>query len=195
MLFLWSGGSGGSDGLGWSDGQPALLRLVRLAEAHLAARPAVVADRLLAAVLGAGVAEREVAGEMLAADIARAAGRRGLALRKIRVQVGARHAVELAFVFQNPQETIFTGKPADPALTKMVGDMWTNFARTGNPSVPGFGWPAYEARRRMTAILNRSPHVKSDPLKAQRELLTPLIRHIINASYESMNYNVPFVLY
>ena len=106
---------------------------------------------------------------------------------------GACHAVELAFVFQNPQETIFTGKPADPALTKMVGDMWTNFARTGNPSVPGFGWPAYEARRRMTAILNRSPHMQSDPLKAQRELLTPLIRHIINASYESMNYNVPFV--
>ena len=66
------------------------------AEAHLAAGPAVVADQLLAAVLGAGVAEGEVAGEMLAADIARAAGRRGLALRKIRVQVGARHAVELA---------------------------------------------------------------------------------------------------
>ena len=28
---------------------------------------------------------------------------------------------------------------------------------------------------------------------SQSKLLTPLIRHIINASYESMNYNVPFV--
>ena len=106
---------------------------------------------------------------------------------------GACHAVELAYVFQNPQDTIYTGKPADPELTKTVGEMWANFARTGDPSVPGFEWIAYDEKRRSTAIISRSPHIKNDPLKAQRKLLSPLLRYMINASYVSLDYNVPFV--
>ena len=106
---------------------------------------------------------------------------------------GACHAVELAYVFQNPQETIFTGEPADPALTKTVGDMWANFARSGDPSVPGFDWIAYDEKQRATAIICRSPYIKSDPLRAQRELLSPLLRYMINASYATLDYNVPFV--
>lgn len=106
---------------------------------------------------------------------------------------GACHAVELAYVFQNPQETIFTGKPADPELTKLVGDMWANFARTGNPSVHGFDWPAYDEKQRLTAVINRSPHITSDPLRTQRELINPLLRYMVNASYATLDYNVPFV--
>ena len=106
---------------------------------------------------------------------------------------GACHAVELAYVFQNPQETIFTGKPADPVLTKTVGDMWANFARTGDPSVPGLNWLSYDEKQRATAIISRSPHLKSDPLKEQREMLSPLLRYMINASYATLDYNVPFV--
>ena len=106
---------------------------------------------------------------------------------------GACHAVELAYVFQNPLETVFTGKPADSALTKMVGDMWANFARTGDPSIPGFVWPAYDEKRRLTAIISLSPHIESDPLKAQRKLLSPILRYKINPSYATMDYNVPFV--
>lgn len=106
---------------------------------------------------------------------------------------GACHAVELAYVFQNPQETIFTGKPADPDLTKQVGTMWANFARTGDPSVPGLDWSAYDDKQRSTAIISLSPHIKSDPLKAQREQLSPLLRYMINASYATLDYNVPFV--
>lgn len=106
---------------------------------------------------------------------------------------GACHAVELSYVFQNPQETIFTGEPADAGLTKIVGDMWANFARTGDPSVPGLDWNAYDEKLRSTAIISRSPHIKNDPLKAQRELLSPLLRYMINASYATLDYNVPFV--
>lgn len=106
---------------------------------------------------------------------------------------GACHAVELSYVFQNPQEMIFTGEPADPSLTKAVGDMWANFARTGDPSVPGLDWTTYNEKQRSTAIISRSPHIKSDPLKAQRELLSPLLRYKINMSYATLDYNVPFV--
>ena len=106
---------------------------------------------------------------------------------------GACHAVELSYVFQNPQETIYTGKPADPELTKKVGDMWANFARTGDPSIPGLDWTAYDEKLRSTAIISLSPHIKIDPLKAQREQLSPLLRYMINASYATLDYNVPFV--
>lgn len=106
---------------------------------------------------------------------------------------GACHAVELSYVFQNPQETIFTGEPADAQLTKVVGDMWANFARTGDPSLPGLDWIAYDEKKRATAIISLSPYIKNDPLKAQRELLSPLLRYMINASYATLDYNVPFV--
>ena len=106
---------------------------------------------------------------------------------------GACHAVELSYVFQNPEETIFIGKPADPKLTKQVGEMWANFARTGDPSIPGFVWPAYDEKQRLTAIISLSPHIESDPLKVQRKLLSPILRYKINPSYATMDYNVPFV--
>ena len=106
---------------------------------------------------------------------------------------GACHAVELAYVFQNPKEAIFTGTPADPGLTKTVGDMWANFARTGDPSVPGLDWPAYDEKNRSTAVINLSPEIKSDPLKEHRKQLSPILRYMINPSYASLDYNVPFV--
>ena len=106
---------------------------------------------------------------------------------------GACHAVELAYVFQNPKETIFTGKAADPELTRIVGDMWANFARCGDPSVPELEWQPYTADSRMTAVISLSPYMKSDPLKAQREQLSPILRYMINASYATLDYNVPFV--
>ena len=107
--------------------------------------------------------------------------------------LGACHAVELSYVFCNPQETIFTGEPADPQLTETVSDMWANFARTGDPSVPGLEWPAYNERSRETAIIGIPPQIKSDPLGARRRELSPLLRYRINTSYASMDYNVPFV--
>ncbi|MBQ7500473.1 MAG: carboxylesterase/lipase family protein [Clostridia bacterium] len=106
---------------------------------------------------------------------------------------GACHAVELAYVFQNPQDTIFTGAPADPALTKTVGDMWANFARTGDPSVPGFAWPLYDEKQRETAIIGLTQHTESDPLRSRREQLSSLLRYMINPSYANLDFHVPFV--
>lgn len=106
---------------------------------------------------------------------------------------GACHAVELAYVFQNPQETIFTGERADDALTKAVGEMWTNFARTGDPSIPELKWEPYDKENRATVIIGKNLKIKNDPLSAQRKILNPLLRYKINASYTTLDYNVPFV--
>ena len=100
---------------------------------------------------------------------------------------GACHAVELAYVFQNPEQTIFTGEPADAGLTEKVGDMWANFARFGDPSIPELDWLPYTEEDRMTAVISLSPYMKNDPLKAQREQLSPILRYMINASYAALD--------
>lgn len=106
---------------------------------------------------------------------------------------GACHAVELAYVFGNTEETIFTGKPADKELSGLVMQMWASFARTGDPSTDDLRWRLYDEEERRTMILCREPHIESDVLAEQRKLLMPLLRHMINASYATLDYNVPFV--
>lgn len=106
---------------------------------------------------------------------------------------GACHAVELAYVFGNTEETIFTGKPADKALSDLTMQLWTNFARTGDPSTESLLWKPYDVEERQTMVLSAQPHVESDVLGAQRKLLKPLARHMIKGSYSTLDYNVPYV--
>ncbi len=104
--------------------------------------------------------------------------------------MGACHAVELAYVFGNVQNVIYTGKPADTELSRKVMDYWAHFALTGEP---GEDWPAYTEERRDTMVLSRDCHVEQDILKDQREELNPLLDVFINASYATLEYNVPFM--
>ncbi|MBQ9680626.1 MAG: carboxylesterase/lipase family protein [Ruminococcus sp.] len=106
---------------------------------------------------------------------------------------GACHAVELAYVFGNLDETIYTGKRADEALSKLVMTMWTNFARTGDPSCGELTWEPYSADHRATMVLGKNAELRNDILAEQRKLLYPLLRYMINPSYATLDYNVPFV--
>jgi para-nitrobenzyl esterase len=45
------------------------------------------------------------------------------------------HAAELAAVFNNPQETFFSGRAYDDAFNHTMQRMWVNFAKTGDPSL------------------------------------------------------------
>ncbi|MBQ1838860.1 MAG: carboxylesterase family protein, partial [Ruminococcus sp.] len=103
------------------------------------------------------------------------------------------HAVELAYVFGNLEETIYTGEVADETLSDTVMQMWTNFARTGDPSVEGLAWAPYTEHARDTMVISREPQLKNDVLGARRRLLSPLLRHMINPSYATLDYNVPFI--
>lgn len=103
------------------------------------------------------------------------------------------HAVELAYVFGNTEDTIYTGKPADPALSRQVQDQWVRFAQTGDPGDENLPWPAYETEERWTMILAENSGAEKDPLSAQRKLLDPILEYRLNASYADMDYNVPFV--
>lgn len=106
---------------------------------------------------------------------------------------GACHAVELAYVFGNTQETIYTGAPADEEMSKQVMQMWTNFARCGDPSIDGFDWKPYEPGERQTAVIAKDNiRMHSDVLSEQRKLLMPIIKYMVNPSYADLDYNVPY---
>ncbi len=107
--------------------------------------------------------------------------------------LGACHAVELAYVFGNLEETIYTGEKGSPLLSRDAQNLWVSFARTGVPQTGSLAWPAYEEEKRSTMVLSRHPAVKEDPLADSRELLSPLCSCWINPSYADMKYNVPFV--
>lgn len=106
---------------------------------------------------------------------------------------GACHAVELAYVFGNREETLYTGQVADEELSRLVQEMWTNFARTGDPSAESHAWPVYDLEKRPTMVLNTDARLEEDVLSKQRKLLYPLLRYQIHPSYAELDFNVPFV--
>ena len=106
---------------------------------------------------------------------------------------GACHAVELAYVFGNLDCTIYTGDNPNQEVSDAVMDMWVNFAKSGNPSTENIEWKPYDKSKRNTMIISDTPHIERDVLSEQRELLYPLLDYMFNASYTSLDLNVPFV--
>ena len=101
---------------------------------------------------------------------------------------GACHAVELAYVFNNLDDTIFTGARADEKLADTVQKMWVNFAKTGDPSTDEYHWDTYDAEERLTMILGDEIELLSDPMQEQRELVEPLLAYRINGFYGMYDY-------
>jgi para-nitrobenzyl esterase len=87
-------------------------------------------------------------------------------------QLGACHALEIPFVFNAldaPGASMFTGDVTAPlrALARQMHEAWYTFARTGRPAAEGLPeWPAYDAGRRATMLLDvdpPGPSVVDDP--------------------------------
>ncbi len=105
--------------------------------------------------------------------------------------LGACHAIELAYVFNNPQADIYTGGRYDEALADTVQEMWVRFARTGNPSANGYVWEPYTADSRKTMLLGEEIGMTEDLKQAQRETISPLLRHYFNGCYSQLDFFVP----
>ena len=83
-------------------------------------------------------------------------------------RLGACHALELAFVFDNLHQSENRGLvgPAGPQeLATAMHKAWVDFATTGNP-----GWPAYNLAQRPTMVFNTESQVVSDPHALERVL-------------------------
>src|ERR1700683_633502 len=89
--------------------------------------------------------------------------------RAMRGALGACHALELPFVFGTlrlPGVDRFVGAcPAADGLSGQMMDVWSTFARTGDP-----GWPAYDVARRATMVFGVESRVKDAPLEEERAL-------------------------
>ena len=104
------------------------------------------------------------------------------------------HAVELAYVFYNIDETIYTGEKADEQLARNVSNMWVNFAKNGNPSLESIKWSKYDKQDRKTMTFKKD-NVKeeSDILAKQREVLWPIIKYMINPGYADLQERLTIV--
>ena len=101
------------------------------------------------------------------------------------------HAVELAYVFYNIDETIYTGEKADEELARTVSNMWVEFAKTGNPSLPDIKWDKYDIKNRKTITFKKDDiKIEEDILKAQREILFPIVKYMINPGYADIEENM-----
>jgi carboxylesterase type B len=86
-------------------------------------------------------------------------------------QLGACHALEIPFVFNNldaPGSPMFTG-PASDEMREMARTMhtaWHTFARTGSP---GDNWPRYTSEDRKVMRFDLTSEVVDDPDAAERE--------------------------
>jgi len=108
--------------------------------------------------------------------------------------IGACHAVELAYVFGNLEDTAYTGDNINVGLSDTVMNMWVNFARTGNPSTEDITWEPYKVNNRMTMIFDAgNVHMEGDVKAEQREKLEPILKYKLNGCYSQMSLNVPTV--
>ncbi len=105
--------------------------------------------------------------------------------------IGACHAIELSYIFDNPQVTTYNGNLYDQELADIAQDMWVNFARTGDPSTDDIPWEQYDTQTRKTMVLGEDIHMEEDLKGEQRTLLQPLLRHYINGCYWQIDYLVP----
>ena len=105
--------------------------------------------------------------------------------------LGACHAIELAYVFNNPQADIYTGELYNGELADTVQEMWVQFARTGDPSADGHVWEPYTADSRKTMVLGEEIGMTEDLKQAQRETISPLLHHYFNGCYSQLDLFVP----
>lgn len=104
---------------------------------------------------------------------------------------GACHGSEVCYVL-NTGRQIKTDEEPDSALAAQVQQMWVNFAATGNPSIGGHYWPAYESTQRATMLLGDSIRLEDDPVSKQRQLIAPLMREYISPVFSDLLDKAPW---
>jgi para-nitrobenzyl esterase len=85
-------------------------------------------------------------------------------------RLGATHALDVAFCFDNLDKTrLHGGRPEAQALADRMSEAWLAFARTGDPNHAALPhWPAYDTDRRPTMLFDVESRVTDDPDAEER---------------------------
>ena len=107
-------------------------------------------------------------------------------------EIGAAHSVELMFVFNMRgfwTRSAFNGTNISDEVFRTVQQMWTNFARCGNPSTDKVEWKAYSAEEPNVLVIAGPGdwRIEKGLLADQYKAVTPLVNY-----YQFMdNYFTP----
>jgi para-nitrobenzyl esterase len=88
----------------------------------------------------------------------------------------AAHSWEIEFVFRVLPSKKLPWRPEDFAVSELMADYWTNFAKTGNPNGPDLPeWPAYSSEAGYPVMFLRADAAAApDPHRARYEFLESL---------------------
>ncbi len=106
---------------------------------------------------------------------------------------GACHAMELAYVFDNLSDTIYTGGHVDEKLADTIQSMWVRFARNGDPGTDEIIWEPYSPENPVTMVLGERIYMEEDLKAEQRKMIEPLLDYYFNGCYSQLSLNVPYV--
>ena len=86
------------------------------------------------------------------------------------------HIVDVYYVFGNFNGVFAKDTPENRKLSRKIQKMWTNFAKTGNPSTDDLNWTPYDTDKHPTAIIRLDDlHMENDPWRVRRELFERMV--------------------
>ena len=101
-------------------------------------------------------------------------------------QLGAVHAAELPYLFDNPlADPMGSGEivsTEDCEFRHVVKEMWTNFARTGNPSTDKYQWKMFSGNDRQTMVFDDAIGLQKDIFGRREDLMMSWAKRLGNGS-------------
>ena len=90
--------------------------------------------------------------------------------------LGAFHAAEIAYTFNNLDRTDWALTTDDRKVAHLLSSYWRNFARSGDPNSKGLPhWPAYDEKQDEALELGANPGVIGHHLKDKLDVIDALL--------------------
>lgn len=98
-------------------------------------------------------------------------------------RLGCCHGLDIPLIFgtlnKGSGAMLTGGGPEAESFSKILQDVWSSFARNGNPSTKAVGpWPAYDLEKRSTMLLADKSYVEEAPLEDERKFLDEALQKL-----------------